>query len=301
MIDKSFLKGAYDLHIHTGPSVANRLVDIGDMMKDATEAGYAGFLAKDHYMPSASGCLMVNKFVSDGSCEAFSSICLNNSVGGLNLMALDTAYNMGTRMVFMPTVSSRLHIDGHKGKKFTGSGNMSTIDLEKPIYILDDNGKLIPECLEVLKYIADKDDLAVATGHMTWEESDALIEKGLELGIKNIVATHASYQVNAPLDVIKRWADNGVWIEVTCCEFGQVIWDDDTRFNSIYLLRDYIDANVPFDHVFISSDFGQSISPHPIDGMVKLLNLFHEWVGIDEETLEKMIKTNPAKIISREK
>ena len=300
MIEKSFLKGAYDLHIHAGPSVANRLVDAGDMMKSAMEVGYKGFLVKDHYMPSADACLMVEKFVGDGSCKAFSSIAMNNSVGGFNIMALDAAYNMGTRMVYMPTVSSRLHIDGHKGKKFTGSGNMNTIELEKPMYILDANGKVIPECVEVLKYAADKKDLTVSSGHMTWQETDAMIEKAFALGVKNIVVNHASYQVNAPVDVIARWAKNGVWIEVTCCEFGQVIWDDDTRFNSIYLLRDYMDHDVPFDHVFISSDFGQSISPHPIDGMLKFLNLLNDWVKIDEDTLAMMIKTNPAKIMNQD-
>ena len=113
MLDRSILNGVYDLHIHTGPSVAKRMLDAGEMMKCAMDAGYAGYLVKDHYAPSTHGCLVVEKNIGDGSCKALSSIALNNCVGGLNLLALDVVYNMGTRMVYMPTVSSLFHIEGH--------------------------------------------------------------------------------------------------------------------------------------------------------------------------------------------
>lgn len=298
MLDKSILHGIYDLHIHTGPSVAKRMLDAAEMMRCATQAGYAGYLVKDHYAPSAHGCLMVNQHMGDGSCKALSSIALNNCVGGLNLLALDVAYNMGTRMVYMPTVSSRFHIEGHKGKKFLGSGGMTTLDLEQPIYLLDGDGKLIPECVEVLKYIAEKGDLTLSTGHISWQESDVLIPTALELGVKNIIVNHPHFDINAPLEAIARWARMGAWIEKTACEFGQVIWDDDTRFNSIYLWNDYLKAGVPIEKIFVSTDFGQSISPHPVDGMYKYLNLLHDWLGFDEATLAMLSKTNPAKIMN---
>ena len=58
-------------------------------------------------------------------------------------------------MVYMPTVSTKLHIDDHKGRKLLGSGNMTSTDLEKPIYIIGKDGELLPEVIEVLKYIAE--------------------------------------------------------------------------------------------------------------------------------------------------
>lgn len=298
MLERSILRGVYDLHIHTGPSVARRLLDAGEMMKCAMEAGYAGYLVKDHYVPSAHGCLMVERHMGDGSCRALSSIALNNSVGGLNLMALDAAYNMGTRMVYLPTVSSRFHIEGHKGKKFLGSGGMTTIDLERPIYLLDGDGKLIPQCVEVLKYVAEKGDLALSTGHISWQESDVLIPAALELGVKNIVVNHPHFDINAPLEAVARWGKMGAWIEKTACEFGQVVFDDDSRFNPISLWRDYLDAGVPLERIFVSTDFGQSISPHPVEGMFKYLNLLHDRLGFDKATLSMLSKTNPAKIMS---
>ena len=67
MLDRSILNGIYDLHIHTGPSVAKRLLDAGEMMKNAQAAGYKGYLVKDHYAPSAHGWNLVEQKMVGGS------------------------------------------------------------------------------------------------------------------------------------------------------------------------------------------------------------------------------------------
>jgi hypothetical protein len=59
-------------------------------------------------------------------CRVFGSIAMNNSIGGFNIMALDTAWNMGAKIAYMPTASSKMHIDGHRGKSFHGSGGVKT-------------------------------------------------------------------------------------------------------------------------------------------------------------------------------
>jgi hypothetical protein len=297
MLDRSILKDVYDLHIHTGPSVAKRLLDAGTMMKNAEAAGYKGFLVKDHYAPSAHGCLMVEAHLSQKGCRCFSAIVLNNSVGGLNLLALDVAYNMGTRMVYMPTVSSKLHIDDHKGRKFLGSGNMNTTDLEIPIYLLDNNGDLSPDCIKVLKWIAEKGDIILSTGHISWQETDALIPAAIKLGIKKIIVNHPSFTVMAPHEAIARWGKMGAYIEMTACEFGMVLKDDDHYFNSLNLFNEYVEAGVPFEQMFISSDFGQSISPEPVEGIFKFLNLLHERLGYSVGQLEHLTKIVPAEIV----
>ena len=57
--ERDILKGILDIHVHAGPSVANREVDAADMLKQAVAAGYRGFLVKDHYFPSCMGVKMV--------------------------------------------------------------------------------------------------------------------------------------------------------------------------------------------------------------------------------------------------
>lgn len=297
MLDRSILQGVYDLHIHTGPSVARRLLDAGEMMVNAEEAGYKGFLVKDHYAPSAHGCNIVEKNISRKGCRCYSSIVLNNCVGGLNILALDVAYSMGCRMVYMPTVSSRLHIEDHKGRKFLGSGSMTTTDLEEPICLLGSDGKLIPQCVEVLRYIAEKGDLVLSTGHISWQETDVLVPAALELGVRKIIVNHPSFTVMAPHDAIARWAKQGAFIEMTACEFGMVLKDDDNHFNPLKLFHQYTDAGVPFEQMFIVSDFGQSISPEPVAGMFKFLGLLHERLGYSAEMLEQLTKRTPARIV----
>ena len=45
---EGFLNGVIDLHLHAGPSVANRYVDGAEMMYLAKRAGYRAFVIKDH-------------------------------------------------------------------------------------------------------------------------------------------------------------------------------------------------------------------------------------------------------------
>ena len=177
---------------------------------------------------------------------------------------------------------------------------MTTTGLEEPIYLLDGNNKIIPECVEVLKYIAEKGDLVLSTGHISWQEIDVLIPTALELGVRKIVVNHPSFTIMAPHDVIARWAKWGAWIEMTACEFGAVVFNDDSRFNPIALFNQYLDAGVPMEQMFISTDFGQSISPEPVEGMYKFLSLIHEQLGYGADVLERMTKTIPAYLMSVE-
>ena len=291
MLDRDFLKGVIDIHIHAGPSVANRKVDAYEMLQQAEEAGYAGFLVKDHYVPSCHGCLMLEKHFSHG-CRVFSSVAMNNSMGGFNVNALDAAYNMGAKIAYMPTVSSHLHIQGHKGKHFHGSGGMTAG--EKEIYYLSDRDELLPEVIQVLDYMAQHPDFVLATGHGTPEEIDVLIPEAFKRGVKKILVNHPNFSIGATDDQIVSWAKQGAFIEVTAMEHGMVLEDRDDLFNPINMIKRLIDAGVPVEQIVIDSDFGQAISPYPVEGLYKYLNLIYEKVGITLEQLTIMTKDNPA-------
>lgn len=291
MLERSFLNNIVDIHIHAGPSVAKRKVDTLEMLRQAEEAGYAGFLVKDHYVPSCHGCIMINEHHGI-SCNVFSSIAMNNSVGGFNVMALDTAYSMGAKIAYMPTVSSRMHVEAHRGKTFHGSGGISTE--EEPIYYLDGDDKLIPQVYPVLDFMAAHPDFVLATGHGTPKEIGVLIENAFERGVKKLLVNHPHFSVNASPEQLVRWSKMGAYIEITAMEHGMVLEDDDTLFNSIDLVRRVLDSGVPLERIVISSDFGQAVSPYPVEGMYKYLSLLYDMVGIDKDSLTQMVKTNPA-------
>ena len=174
------MKGTVDIHVHAGPSVAKRRVDAGDMLMDGISYGYQAFVSKDHYFPTVMGTDMVTKFLGAGKCSAYGCIVLNNSVGGINVYAVDAACAMGAKIVFMPTVSALNHIESHK-KGFVGAGKMKIP--EKPIYYLDENGELKPEVLEVLEYLAEyHPEVTLGTGHGSVAEINKLIDKAVAEG-----------------------------------------------------------------------------------------------------------------------
>ena len=151
-----------DLHAHAGPSVMPRAVDAAQMLLEAQQHHFSAFVVKDHYCPTMLSAYIAEKYVGDGSCRVFGGIALNNSVGGINLKAVDAAVAMGAKLVWMPTVSALRHKIMHSGKgvAFPASKGMSVA--EKPIMYLQEDGSLQPQVLEVLDYLTKQRRIAPA-------------------------------------------------------------------------------------------------------------------------------------------
>ncbi len=295
-LSRDILRGITDLHIHAGPSVANRSVDAVEAYNEAAEAGYRAVLVKDHYFPSTMGTTMINKHLGNGYTECFSWLVLNNAVGAFNLIAVDTAVKMGAKIICMPTISAKNHIDTHK-HGFVGAGSNGLT--EKPIYYLDENDELIPEVTALLEYLAQHKDICLATGHACAHETDKLIRKAADLGIEKILVNHPFFDIDATIEDVKRWASLGAMIEINVCVFENMI---NLKTGKIMgpipfsLFKEYYD-NLPIENIVIDTDLGQSIFVHPVEGMYEFLNEIHDRYGITEEEINIMTKKNPAKLI----
>ena len=287
--ERDILKGILDIHVHAGPSVANREVDAADMLKQAATAGYRGFLVKDHYFPSCMGVKMVQEHCDSQGVEIYSSMCLNNSVGLFNLMALDAAINMGAKIIYFPTVSSKNHIDHHKGN-FVGSGKMSVP--ETPVVYVDENGVMDPAAVECLKLIAEK-DVVLGTGHGTAWEIDHLVEKALEVGVKRILVNHPQFHIGASYEQMTKWAKLGAYIEMNVCVFtsGSKLGSLDDQ-----VIADMLKA-VPLEQMILDSDMGQNGNGSPVEGMYRFIRLLMDKFGLSEEDINLIAKTNPAKLL----
>ncbi|HWR30668.1 MAG TPA: DUF6282 family protein, partial [Negativicutes bacterium] len=139
---ESILNGLIDLHVHAGPSVADRAIDAFEMYERASRRGYKAFVVKDHYFPTMMSAMLVQKHTRSAETQIFGQIVLNNSVGGINLKAVDIACSMGAKIVTMPTVSAFHHIKAYQERSFCG-GNSKSVQ-ETPIYYLDECGKVKP-------------------------------------------------------------------------------------------------------------------------------------------------------------
>jgi hypothetical protein len=286
---REILKGFVDIHVHAGPSVAIRALDAADLLKRAKEAGYRGVLVKDHYFPTMMGCKMVQDHLGDGTVDVYGSIALNNSIGLFNLKAVDTAYNMGAKIVYFPTVSSKNHINAHKGN-FAGAGNSSVE--ETPVVYVDENGVMDSNAIKVLEYMAGK-DMALGTGHGTAWEIDHLVKKAVNLGVKRILVNHPHYHIGATYEQMSQWAKLGAYIELNVAVFaegaklGSVPWE----------VVGEILKTVPLNRIILDSDLGQKANGCPIEGMYNFIMLLMERNGLTVEDINLIGKSNPAALI----
>lgn len=286
---RDILKGILDIHIHAGPSVANREVDAVDMLKQAIVAGYRGFLVKDHYFPSCMGAKMVQEHCDAQGVEIYSSMALNNAIGLFNPLAVDAAINMGAKIIYFPTVSAKNHIDHHKGN-FVGAGKMSVP--ETPVVYVDEQGDLDPNAIEVLKVIA-KHDAVLGTGHGTAWEIDHLVKKALELGVKRILVNHPQFHIGATYEQMSKWAKLGAFIELNVCVFtcGSKLGTLDNQ-----VIADMLKA-VPLERLVLDSDMGQRGNGSPVEGMYRFICVLMDEFGLTEEDIDLIAKKNPARLL----
>lgn len=287
--EREILKGILDIHVHAGPSVANREVDAADMLREAVVAGYRGFLVKDHYFPSCMGVNMVQKHCDANGVEIYSSMALNNAVGLFNCMAVDAAINMGAKIIYFPTVSSKNHIDHHKGS-FVGAGKMSVPEV--PVVYVDEDGVMDPAAVEVLKLIAEK-DVVLGTGHATAWEVDHLVEKAVELGVKRILVNHPQFHIGATYEQMTKWAEMGAFIELNVCVFtsGSKLGSLDDQ-----VIADMLKA-VPLERMILDSDLGQWGNGSPVEGMYRFIRLLMDKFGLSEADIDLIAKKNPAALL----
>ena len=115
--------------------------------------------------------------------------------------------------------------------------------------------------------------------------------------MKRIVVTHAnSYIWTMTPDQIKRCIDLGAYIEYC---YLPCLWGKGTKMPQYQ--RQSIEDFASFVRIdparsFISTDLGQAVMPHPIEGMrdciVKLRS-----VGISQSDIDLLVRSNPAWLI----
>ena len=70
------LAGAYDLHVHTSPSVFPRMEDGFELVQEADAAGMAGVMLKSHYEPTALRAELINRH-SGCKAQVYGGLALN--------------------------------------------------------------------------------------------------------------------------------------------------------------------------------------------------------------------------------
>jgi predicted peroxiredoxin len=285
----ALLKGAVDVHVHSGPGMIPRKIDHYEATRQCLDAGVRALVLKDHHAMTTGAAYFINEYLLKGQpVRACGSVCLNNAAGGLSPYVVDAAVKYGAKVIWFPTVSAENHIESHKDKeKKKGFPDTQERPLpEKPLKIVDAEGNLLPQVSEICKLIA-RADVVLGTGHLSVPEIKLLIEEAKLQGVKRILVDHPEFTVNATVPEMVEFADKGAFIEHTCV----ICINDITTEHLIEMIR-----AVGVERTIISSDLGQTTQVYPVEGLKKVMKTLLD-AGIKEDEVDLMFRKNPAVLL----
>jgi hypothetical protein len=291
----SLMRGAIDLHCHSGPSVMPRYCDHIEAMREASEAGLKAVLLKDHYYSCTPVTTLLNKHFNELGVHMLSGVPLNNSVGGLNVHAVEHGLKLGAKLVWMPTFSSANHIaHHHQDEKFTEKFPQTTQRMLQPIplTVLDDNGRLKEEVKAILDLIA-AEDVVLSAGHLNIKEIWPLFEEARKRGVKRLLVNHPTYVVDATLDDMRELARAGVYMEHSMC-----MWVPGSKFKFYddQFLQQVIEAGT-VDLTILGSDLGQQGNPSIAEGFRNVIGQLLD-LNYSDEDIRKMTSGNASRLMN---
>jgi hypothetical protein len=293
-IDK-LLVGAIDPHVHSGPSIAPRGVDHLELLQQASAAGFAAVVTKDHDYSGVMTAELIKKHHPELTTKIFSSIVLNNVIGGFNAYAVEHTAAMGGKIVWFPTLAAENHLRWEKTSSWQHPASTSKIRPASGIPVLaDDKKTLRDEVKDVIDVIA-KNDMVLASGHIHISETWIVFEEAKRRGVNKLVLTHPEDIVDASLNDVKGIAAMGAFVEHSLCMFleGSKFKTRDGED-----LRNLIEA-AGVDQTVMCSDLGQVGVFSPIEGFRRGIRLCME-LGYSDDQIRKMVSNNAARMLGIE-
>jgi hypothetical protein len=280
--------GVIDMHVHSHPDVFGRNMDDIDVATLAKAKGMRGIVIKNHVSETASRAALVMKVVP--GIEVFGGIVLNKAVGGVNPDAVEwmhRVYGSRGKIVWLPTFESDKHVK----------------TLSKPDargLVVAPGGQVTPEMEAILKIIA-RENLVLATGHVHPEEIIAVVRRGRELGVKNMLITHGFTNVpGLTMAQAKQVADMGAVIEVCFLQFLAgpnaplaflTHWTQINAKNVAQAVKE-----IGAKSLVVSSDLGQSANMTHPDGIEAAIAALRK-ENISDADIDLMMRKNPARLL----
>ena len=280
--------GITDMHVHSHPDVFGRNLDDIDVAQLAKARGMRGIVLKNHVAETASRAALVMRVVP--GVEVFGGIALNKAVGGINPDAVEwmhRTYGGRGKMVWLPTFESDKHVKTLSKPDAVG-------------LVVAPNGQVTPEMEAVLKIIA-RENLVLGTGHVHPEEIIAVVKRGRELGVKNILVNHGLTNVpGMTMAQAKQVTDMGAVIEICFLQFLAgpnaplpflTHW---TQVNAKHVAQAVKELGA--GSVLISSDLGQSGNMVHPDGLEAAIAAMKR-EGVSDADIDTMMRKNPARLL----
>lgn len=281
MID---LQGAIDLHVHTAPDVYPRSMDDLELAGAARAAGMRALLLKSHHTHTAHRASLAARHTG---LDVFGGLALNDTVGGLNPVAVETALALGARAIWMPTIHARHCLRSATPAMFRAEARRG----REGIVVIGPDGRPHPRLDEILEMVRDADVL-LATGHLAPEESLALLERASRMGVHRLLVTHPQMEFTRfTRPQMERAVELGALLELNalCVTPG---WPgSELPTATAALVREQGAA-----HCVLATDGGQASSPPPPRMLREFAAALHA-DGIPRDDLRRMMCDNPARLL----
>lgn len=286
--DRELLRGVIDMHLHSAPCLYERPFDDIECARQARDAGYRALVLKSIWSPNGDRVELVRKVVP--GIHLFGGVVLNHSVGGLNPIAMRAAVGLGAKVVWMPTVHAKNHIDYFGVPTYPWLAQRVpglSLGSPPPLRVVDERGQVVPEVIETLE-IAASTNVVIATGHIDAEEIIALLRHAGDIGFNKVVCTHVGWHsTDWSLDEMKQMADMGAYLEFTinpCMPARQRRDPQDFARNILA---------VGPERCIMSTDLGQRDNAHPIEGYRMFIRILMNG-GLSESDIHLIARRNPA-------
>jgi hypothetical protein len=274
------LEGMYDLHMHPAPSIQKRKFTALESVRRGSEERMGGLLFLDHTYNTQSMADTINEMGLHT--RAYGAIMLNEAVGGINPSVVEIALALGTKQIQMSTYSSRNHqsMYGDDQKIFPYKKRV------KPYYILDDDGRLLPQIEEILELIKGTNSV-LGCGHLSVPEVDVLVKRAIEQGCRVLANAVSTDMPNYPVDAQKRWADQGAFIEHAYMAITEVPHVTVPVERIVEQIR-----TVGAERCVLGTDSGNMRLP---DNVTALSNFVEKLMGagITDKEIDRMTRANP--------
>ncbi|MXP64965.1 hypothetical protein E0493_16575 [Roseomonas sp. M0104] len=289
----ALLHGAVDLHHHGFPEFSldhPTRQDDAEELRQADAAGMAGIVMKSHFFPTTAVSWRLNRMGLRA--QAFASITMNPCAGGFLPIAVEAAARQGARALFMPTwgaaADQRRGGFSHHLTEFLVQARK--LDSERGMTVMDASGRIRPEVTDCLA-IAAEFGMMVATGHVSPEESLAVVQEAKRLGVREVMFQHPdSRSIGATREDIRRIAAAGGTIEFCAIGFTPAF----QRLPMPECLE--IIREVGAERVVLTTDcFFGWMPPAPELLRMTLGSMLHH--GLSQAEAAMLVRDNPRRLI----
>jgi hypothetical protein len=254
------LKGFIDTHLHTAPDIKPRLISDIEAALQAKNEQMMGIVVKSHVEPTSGRAALASQVTG---LMVWGGVCLNQSVGGLNIQAVNTAAMMGGKVVWFPT-TSRDQIKLNRDQK-------------------------TEELLEEILTIILENEMVLATGHLKVEDTFHILDLAQSMGLSKVMVNHPLTQVvGASLEEQKEMSRTA-FLEhcYVACLPGHDQLDPERIIQSI--------KEIGAERCIMATDLGQFQNPEPVLGFKTYIKHLMD-SGISWKEIFQMCHINPSQL-----